>query len=128
MDTRPVPERHWGYDPDPAHLAPARRRLKEFLASVGVEPEAVASALVVATELMANAIEHAQTDLILSVGADHRRTWWVAVRDLSPAVPRIGEEPYSGLNLVNRLTDQLVWHTREGGKTVSATVFHSKSA
>lgn len=28
--------------------------------------------------------------------------------------------------MVNRLRDRLVWHTVEGDKTVSATIFHNK--
>jgi anti-anti-sigma regulatory factor len=81
----------------------------------------------IVTELVANAILHAATDLVVSV-ADLRQYLHIAVQDGSPHPPRLGGRADaevlggSGLLVVDALAAAWGFVPGRGGKTVWATV------
>jgi signal transduction histidine kinase len=85
----------------------------------------IAPAVLVVSELVMNAITHAETDIDVTISA-HRRTIRVAVRDRRPDLPveRLGgHKPGRGLTIVAGLSSAWgVLPTAEGGKVVWAVL------
>jgi anti-anti-sigma regulatory factor/anti-sigma regulatory factor (Ser/Thr protein kinase) len=84
-------------------------------------------ACTVVTELVANAVLHATTDLVVSV-ADLRHHLHIAVRDSSPLLPRLGGgnspdgQGGAGLLVVDALAAAWGCVPGHGGKSVWATI------
>jgi anti-anti-sigma regulatory factor len=84
-------------------------------------------ACTIVTELVANAVLHATTDLVVSI-ADLRHHLHIAVLDGSPQPPRLGGgggpdgQGGAGLRVVDALAAAWGWVPGRGGKTVWATV------
>jgi anti-sigma regulatory factor (Ser/Thr protein kinase) len=105
--------------PSQATVPLARNLLREWLVRVPVEDDAVQDLLLVATELCANAVEHAQwteggvvlrawaedTDVVIEVEDDGGGMTWPSVDD-EPPDPEA--EQGRGLWLVHTLTDEVV--------------------
>jgi len=112
----------WDLPADPAIVASARRQVAERLANWGLHDAAFTTELVV-SELVTNAIRHAQSPIQLRLIRD--RTLICEVSDGSSTAPhlrraRAFDEGGRGLLLVSRLT--LRWGTRQTphGKTIWA--------
>lgn len=116
----------WTSEP-PVHAVPGTRgRVAVVLAEWGITGEAVEPALLVITELLSNAIDHAAGPVSLSVelvdGSVH-----VEVRDDGPEPPRL--QPFDpsrvrgrGLQLVDALSARWDWIDDPPGKVVRAEV------
>ncbi|MDQ3757488.1 MAG: SpoIIE family protein phosphatase [Actinomycetota bacterium] len=105
--------------PSPATVPLGRNLLREWLVRVPVEADAVHDLLLVATELCANAVEHASwtdggvalrawcegTDIVIEVEDDGGGLSWPTVDD-EPPDPEA--EQGRGLWLVHTLTDEVV--------------------
>jgi anti-sigma regulatory factor (Ser/Thr protein kinase) len=116
----------WGSGP-PAHLLPdTRERVAVVLAEWGLTGEAVEPTLLVVTELLSNAIEHARGPGRLSLElADD--TVHVQVRDDAPEEPHLqSPDPLGtrgrGLQLVDALSSRWGWTDDSPGKVVWAEV------
>lgn len=119
--------------PSPATVPLARNLLREWLIRVPVEDDAVHDLLLVATELCANAVEHAQwdeggvalrawsegTDIVIEVEDDGGGLTWPAVDD-EPPDPE--SEQGRGLWLVHTLTDEVVPEMRGTHTLVRARI------
>ena len=112
----------WDLPADPAIVAAARRQVAERLANWGLHDAAFTTELVV-SELVTNAIRHAQSPIQLRLIRD--RTLICEVSDGSSTAPhlrraRAFDEGGRGLFLVSRLTVR--WGTRQTphGKTIWA--------
>jgi anti-sigma regulatory factor (Ser/Thr protein kinase)/anti-anti-sigma regulatory factor len=124
LDRRPVlVHRGAGMPAAPASLAWARSTVRHACADWEVAPGVCDAALMVATELVTNAVVHARTASVLEVGLDAEGLR-VAVRDDAPGPlapdPRSGPHGGYGLRVVAGLSR--AWGvTRHGrGKTVWA--------
>jgi anti-sigma regulatory factor (Ser/Thr protein kinase) len=112
----------WDLPADPAIVADARRKVAERLAGWGLHDAAFTTGLIV-SELVTNAIRHAQSPIQLRLIRD--RTLICEVSDGSSTAPhlrraRAFDEGGRGLLLVSRLTQR--WGTRQTlhGKTIWA--------
>ncbi|MDN5750421.1 MAG: ATP-binding protein [Pseudonocardia sp.] len=113
-------------EPAPTVPAAVRRRLSRELPAWGVGPDALDAVLMVCTELVTNAVEHAGTDLELTVEPDGADVL-ISVRDRCPADPRL--QPHRalarrgrGLQMVEALAREWAWTPHPDGKTVWARV------
>ncbi|MDX3073604.1 SpoIIE family protein phosphatase [Streptomyces sp. MI02-7b] len=113
----------WDLSGDPAHVAEARRRVSERLASWGLDDVVFTTELVV-SELVTNAIRYGGPPIQLRLIRDHR-SLICEVSDGSGTTPhmrraRLSDEGGRGLLLVAQLTDR--WGTRHtpAGKTLWA--------
>lgn len=119
--------------PSPATVPLARNLLREWLIRVPVDDDAVHDLLLVATELCANAVEHAQwdeggvalrawsedTDVVIEVEDDGAGMTWPTVDD-EPPDPEA--EQGRGLWLVHTLTDEVVPELRGTHTVVRARI------
>lgn len=113
-------------EPVPTAPAAVRRRLSDELPGWGVGPDALDAALMVSTELVTNAVEHARTALELTVEPDGTDIV-ISVRDSSPSDPclqphRVLARRGRGLQMVAALARQWAWTAHPDGKTVWARV------
>ena len=116
----------WSFDPEPTVPGNARQRLAPVLAEWGLASDHTDDALLVINELLANAVEHARTPLILRVsfiGTALR----VEVRDESVAEPRLQPVDVQaargrGLQFVEALARRWSWTADGSGKTVWAEI------
>jgi two-component sensor histidine kinase len=116
----------WSYPPLPETPGLARRQLDPVLERWEIGPDDRWAVLLVMSELVTNAVEHARTGLSLVV------TWTsegllIEVSDESSAEPRpqkpgIVERRGHGLRVVQGLTCRWDWTPSARGKTVWATV------
>ncbi|HVF74225.1 MAG TPA: SpoIIE family protein phosphatase [Acidimicrobiales bacterium] len=125
--------------PSPATVSLARNLLREWLVRVPVEDDAVHDLLLVATELCANAVEHARwdnggvalraevdgPDIVLEVVDDGGGLSWPHV-DVEP--PDAEAEQGRGLWLVHTLADEVVPDFEGAHTTVRARLRNVSSA
>ena len=104
----------------------ARDRLARELADWGIATEAGEPALLVATELLTNALEHARAPIRLTVGLGAESVR-IEVHDAAADPPR--QQPHDlwaargrGLQLVDGLSRRWGWSPDTNGKTVWADV------
>jgi anti-sigma regulatory factor (Ser/Thr protein kinase) len=123
---------HLKLDPVPASVGIARRFVRDLLA--GVDEDSLDTVLLLASELVTNAILHAHTPVELGVCVDGGRAL-VCVADRMPGseplTPRVhsGDRPGGrGLALVADLSDDWGTTAFTGGKTVWFTLPLSMSA
>jgi anti-sigma regulatory factor (Ser/Thr protein kinase) len=116
----------WAFTPILATPTRARRRLAEQLDLWGIAESDSESVLLVANELVANAVDHAHTDLELAVSFDGTAII-VEVHDQSMLEPRL--QPLNptaargrGLQMVNALAKSWSCIRDAGGKTVQAVI------
>ena len=112
------------YAPVPVAPTRIRLRLRALLASWRVRPEAVDDALLVVEELVANALDHAESPFEVVVRLDDD-VLYVAVRDDSAELPRIRSfDPHArrgrGLQMVAALSRRWGWESHGDGKTMWA--------
>jgi anti-sigma regulatory factor (Ser/Thr protein kinase) len=104
----------------------ARDQLAQELTDRGIPTEAAEPALLVATELLTNAVEHARAPIRLTVGVAAERVR-IEVHDAAADPPR--QQPHDlwaprgrGLQLVDGLSRRWGWNPDTDGKTVWADV------
>lgn len=105
----------------PESVAAARRFVERVLDAQGLDGELREAAVLLASELVTNAVLHARSEMLVRVEVEHRLR--VEVRDANPRVPQASEVPLEalsgrGLHLVEALADQ--WGIEPGpdGKVV----------
>jgi anti-sigma regulatory factor (Ser/Thr protein kinase) len=117
----------WSFNPEPTVPGNARQRLATVLAAWGLASDHTDDALLVINELLANAVEHARTPLMLRVSfAD--TVLRVEVRDESVAEPRLRPVDFRaargrGLQFVDALARRWSWTADGSGKTVWAEIW-----
>jgi anti-sigma regulatory factor (Ser/Thr protein kinase) len=116
----------WSFDPEPTVPGNARQRLAPVLAAWGLNSDHTDDALLVINELLANAVEHARTPLILRVSFTGTALR-VEVRDESVAEPRLQPVDLQaargrGLQFVEALARRWSWTADGSGKTVWAEI------
>ena len=116
----------WSFAPEPTVPGNARQRLAPVLAGWGLTSDHRDDALLVINELLANAVEHARTPLILMVSFTGTALL-VEVRDESLAEPRLQPmDPQAargrGLQFVDALARRWSWTADGSGKTVWAEI------
>jgi anti-sigma regulatory factor (Ser/Thr protein kinase) len=103
----------------------ARGTVRRAAEDWGLDDDLCGVAMLVATELVTNAVEHARTPSVLSVGLD-RSGLHVAVRDEAPGPvvpsPRPGPGGGYGLHVVERLSRKWGVTPHSDGKTVWAVL------
>ena len=112
------------YAPVPVAPTRIRLRLRALFAAWRLRPEAVDDALLVVEELVANALDHAESPFELVVRLDGD-VLHVAVRDGSTELPRIRSfDPHArrgrGLQMVAALSQRWGWESHGDGKTMWA--------
>ena len=116
----------WSYPPQPETPGLARRDLDPVLERWAVSPDDRWAALLVMTELVTNAVEHAGTQVWLVVTRTDEGLL-IEVSDESSAEPTLRapgtvELRGHGLRVVQGLTCRWDWTPSARGKTVWATV------
>jgi anti-sigma regulatory factor (Ser/Thr protein kinase) len=126
MDLTGIRKVRWAFTPILATPTRARRRLAEQLRLWGVTGLESESVLLVATELVANAVDHARSALELAVSFDGTAIV-VEVHDESMLEPRL--QPINptaargrGLQMVDALAKSWRCIRHAGGKTVQAVI------
>jgi anti-sigma regulatory factor (Ser/Thr protein kinase) len=126
MDVPGIRRAGWAFTPIVAASTRARRRLADQLHLWGITGSASESVLLVANELVANAVDHARTDFELAVTFDGTAIV-VEVHDQSMLQPCL--QPFNptaargrGLQLVNALAKSWRCIRHAGGKTVQAVI------
>lgn len=119
-------EARWRFAPSATVPAQARKRLGKEFSLWGLGPDDVEAAVLVANELVSNAVEHARTELELTVKLDGAMIA-IRVRDGSPDEPRHRPHDFSalrgrGLQVVAALAFRWGWTSDAEGKTVWADV------
>lgn len=114
------------YAPITESCSRVRQDVRSCLADWGVDDETAETAVVVANELAANAVDHAHTGFTLGVvlGAGDLR---VEVTDASAAEPRLRPHDTTsvrgrGLQMVDALSADWAVTYHDSGKTVAATI------
>ncbi len=118
---------HWRYLPQLDTLTDVRSRVRAALRGWGVIGLAAEDVVLIVSELVANAIEHARTPLVVALGRDGDRMH-IRVRDYSPDPPVMRsaeDDPRRGWGL-RMITMLATWGSEPhpDGKTVWATVEH----
>jgi anti-sigma regulatory factor (Ser/Thr protein kinase) len=116
----------WAFAPVLTTPTRARRQLADQLCRWGITGPESESVLLVAHELVANAVDHARTALELAVSFDGRAVV-VAVQDGSMLEPRLRPLDLAaargrGLQMVDALAKSWHWVQHAGGKTVQAVI------
>ena len=132
LERRPVQvRRSAGMPAAPASLAWARSTVRHACADWELEPEVRDAAMLVATELVTNAVVHAGTASVLSVGLD-RSGLHVSVRDEAPGpvaiTPTAGITGGHGLRVVAGLSRSWGVVDHHDGKTVWAVLDQRSSS
>lgn len=110
--------------PDPTEAGRARAALTDVLLAWGLDVM-VDDAVLVVSELVANAILHTRAPVMLRIFVHDDGVLHLDVSDTSPKPPqRRAATPHDvngrGLELVDILADRWGWHARDGGKDVWA--------
>lgn len=116
----------WAFPPQIAAATSARRRLAGQLDRWRIGPSHAESILLIAYELVANAVEHARTPCELAVGFDGSAVV-VEVHDESTQPPRLQpDDPHAargrGLQLIAALARTWSSVPSGAGKTVRAVI------
>jgi len=126
MDSTRTRRVRWVYPPILAATTEARRRLIGQLRAWGIAGQGVESVVLVAHELVTNAVEHARTGLELMVSFDGADVV-VEVHDQSPRDPRL--QPFNpsaargrGLQMVAALSTSWDCVRDACGKTIRAVI------
>lgn len=126
MDSPGSHKIRWAFTPIATAPTIARRRLAKQLQAWGISAPDADPVLLVANELVANAVEHARTALELEVGFDGTAVV-VEVHDESPLAPRL--QPHDlraergrGLQMVAALAKSWSYVQHASGKTIRAVV------
>ena len=126
MDSSGIDKVRWAFTPIVTAPTAARRRLAEQLQAWGITTPDADPVLLVANELVANAVEHARTALELEVGFDGTAVV-VEVHDESPLAPLL--QPHDlraargrGLQMVAALAKSWSCVQHATGKTIRAVV------
>ena len=126
MDLPAIRTMGWAFTPILTTPTRARRRLADQLHLWGITAHESESVLLVANELVANAVDHARTDLELAVSFDGTAIV-VEVHDQSMLEPRL--QPINptaargrGLQMVNALAKSWRCIRHAGGKTVQVVI------
>jgi two-component sensor histidine kinase len=119
-------EVRWRFDAVPLVPAEVRRRLGKEFCSWGLEEDDTEAPILVANELVTNAVEHAGTSLELAVRFDGS-VIVIAVSDGSPGLPRVRPHDPSasrgrGLQVVVALARRWGCTSQDPGKTVWAEI------
>jgi anti-sigma regulatory factor (Ser/Thr protein kinase) len=116
----------WAFPPILAATTEARRRLAGQLRAWGIPGRGAEPVVLVAHELVTNAVEHARTPLELSVSFDGAQVV-VEVHDQSPLEPRL--QPFNpsatrgrGLQIVAALATSWNYVRHTCGKTIRAVI------
>jgi two-component sensor histidine kinase len=117
---------HWAFPPILAATTQARRRVTSQLRAWGIPGQGAEPVVLVAHELVTNAVEHARTPLELTVSFDGADVV-VEVHDQSPLQPRL--QPFNpaaarrrGLQLVAALASSLNCVRHACGKPIRAVI------
>lgn len=110
-------------------LAPARRHVRETVADWKLTDDEQDIVVLVANELVSNAVTHARTASRMTLRRS-RRVIHVLVRDYSTQPPNAtdGDDPTDvtpgchGLDVVGAASTRWGWHRHRVGKTVWATI------
>jgi anti-sigma regulatory factor (Ser/Thr protein kinase) len=129
IDEHPGPlalEHRWSLPATPAASGHARVRLAPILQAWGLTAPQRDDALLVMNELVANAVEHARTPLVLTASFIGDSVL-IEVADESDAAPQVQVPDRAalrgrGLQFVDSLARRWGWRTHTGGKTVWAEV------
>ena len=122
MDEHPSQMGATTYPPAPESVTASRHQLVRFLTGATASPEIIATAALLTSELVTNAVLHARTALTLAAEIDTDRLH-VEVGDGSAEPPRLGHPDCRalggrGLHMIEQLASR--WDTNQvaGGKTV----------
>jgi hypothetical protein len=125
IDDGPAWTTTWDAPPPPRDLPATRAKATTVLGEWGVHGEAAEPILLVLTELLTNAVEHAGPPLRVTLRLA-REFVRVEVRDAAPEPPRFhpqeAEGRGHGVQLVAALALRHGWTPRSSGKTVWADV------
>jgi two-component sensor histidine kinase len=126
MDPTGTDTVHWAYPRSPDAAVAARRRLAAQLRTWRIDAADAEPVLLVAYELLTNAVEHARTPFEVTVSFDGTSVV-VAVSDESPLLPDL--QPLNlratrgrGLQMVAALAKSWNCVPHGGGKTVRAVI------
>lgn len=126
MDPTETDAVHWAYPASPDAAVAARRRLAAQLRAWRIDEADAEPVLLVAYELLTNAVEHARTPFEVTVSFDGTSVV-VAVSDASPKLPDL--QPLNlratrgrGMQMVAALAKSWTCVPHEGGKTVRAVI------
>ena len=126
MDSTRTRRVRWVYPPILAATTEARRRLIGQLRAWGIPDQGVEPVVLVAHELVTNAVEHARTPLQLAASFDGAEVV-IEVHDQSPLEPRL--QPFNptaargrGLQMVAALATRWNWVRQACGKTIPAVI------
>jgi anti-sigma regulatory factor (Ser/Thr protein kinase) len=124
-ESRPTDDAEWRLEHRPEAVGSARQLARTALAGWGASGDEMDAAVLVVSELVTNAVEHAEPPLVLHLHrqhADHRV--WVGVTDGGPAAQAgawssscAPDEHGRGLNLVEALAQAHGMRRHEGGTT-----------
>ncbi|MFF8513632.1 ATP-binding protein [Streptomyces sp. NPDC015492] len=122
----PADDKSWSLDHSPEAARAARSITAEALHEWGIPEEAEQITLLVVSELVTNAVEHARAPIVLHLYREHSAgQLWIGVTDGGPAEHRgtwttscAPDEHGRGLMLVETLTDS---HGRHTHSTSAAT-------
>lgn len=122
----PTWTRTWESLPPPSEIPEVRRRVGTLLAEWGVDGDAAQPTLLVITELLTNAIEHASAPIHLTLKWGHTFVQ-VEVHDNAAGAPRAhAHDPAvargHGLQIVEGLALRRGWTPEQHGKTIWADV------
>ena len=109
-------------EPDADSAVQLRHQLRELLGSWRLPPDAVDDAVLIADELVRNAVVHAATTFHVSVTL-RGSLLHIAVADRCTRPPRRRAERGRGLRIVTHTALRWGWREHETGKTVWAEVF-----
>lgn len=125
----PVQNQRRQYPTQPASVALARAQVREFLEGWGVteeDNEHAQNAILIVSELAANAVLHSSAESFFFVGVGlGGDSLTISVRDDSPQAPlkrtaKDEDQDGRGLFLVSMLARDWGWRTEAAGKTVWA--------
>jgi anti-sigma regulatory factor (Ser/Thr protein kinase) len=119
-------EVRWRLEPHSAAPSMVRRQLVETFAAWGIAEEQWQGPLLVANELVTNAVEHARTPFEVTVRFDGSIVA-IQVTDRSPAPPQLRRhDPNArrgrGMQVVAALSERWCWIPHARGKTIRAEV------
>jgi two-component sensor histidine kinase len=126
MDPTGIDTVHWAYPGDPAAAVAARRRLAAQLRTWRIDAADAEPVLLVAYELLTNAVEHARTPFEVTISFDGTSVV-VEVSDESPLLPDL--QPLNlraargrGLQMVAALAKSWNCVAHANGKTIRAVI------